>query len=62
VCSCKINRFNFLQVTRNMVLFLLFNHTHMSMVEGSSFMSCTSPTAAPLCLTRVKFPGTVLVL
>ena len=32
------DRLTFLQVTRNMVLLLLFNHTQMSIVEGSSFI------------------------
>jgi hypothetical protein len=44
VCSCNLIDLTYLQVTRNMVLFLLFNHTHMSIVEGSSFITCTSPT------------------
>ena len=30
--------YNYLQVTRNMVLLLLFNHTQMSIVEGNSFI------------------------
>ena len=51
VYSCNFIRLIYLQVTRNMVMFLLFSHTHMSILEGISLISYT--------LTTVMDPGYV---
>ena len=44
VYFCNFIRLIYLQVTRNMVLFLLFNHTHTSVVEGISLIDCILST------------------